>query len=68
MRVRLISFGPLKTAFAEGGEWREMRAGESVSGLLAALREEGRLSDAALKTAAVAVNRDYVCGERELQE
>jgi molybdopterin converting factor small subunit len=66
MRVRLISFGPLKTVFADGGEWRELRAGESVSGLLAALREEGRVNDAALRTAAVAVNRDYVPGEHVL--
>ena len=68
MRVRLISFGPLKSAFAEGGEWRELRAGESVSGLLAALREEGRVNEAALRTAAVAVNRDYVRGEHILRE
>jgi molybdopterin synthase catalytic subunit/molybdopterin converting factor small subunit len=66
MRVRLISFGPLKAVFAEGGEWRELRAGESVSGLLAALREEGRVSEAALRTAAVAVNRDYVRPEHVL--
>ena len=66
MRVRLISFGPLKSAFAEGGEWRELRAGESVSSLLAALREEGRVSEAALRTAAVAVNRDYVKPEHVL--
>ena len=68
MRVRLISFGPLKSAFAEGGEWRELRAGESVSGLLAALREEGRVNEAALRTAAVAVNRDYVRGEHVLRD
>jgi molybdopterin synthase catalytic subunit/molybdopterin converting factor small subunit len=68
MRVRLISFGPLKAVFAEGGEWRELRAGESVSGLLGALREEGRLSEAALRTAAVAVNRDYVHGEVVLKD
>jgi len=68
MRVRLISFGPLKTVFAEGGEWRELRAGESVSGLLAALREEGRVSEAALRSAAVAVNRDYVRGEHVLRD
>jgi len=68
MRVRLISFGPLKSAFAEGGEWRELRAGESVSSLLAALREEGRVSEAALRTAAVAVNRDYVRGEHVLSD
>jgi molybdopterin synthase catalytic subunit/molybdopterin converting factor small subunit len=68
MRVRLISFGPLKTVFAEGGEWRELRAGESVSGLLAALREEGRVSEAAMRTVAVAVNRDYVKPEYVLSD
>jgi molybdopterin synthase catalytic subunit len=68
MRVRLISFGPLKTVFADGGEWHELRAGESVSGLLAALRAEGRVNDAALRTAAVAVNRDYVLGEHVLHD
>jgi molybdopterin synthase catalytic subunit len=68
MRVKLISFGPLKTVFADGGEWRELRAGESVSGLLAALREEGRLSEAILRTAAVAVNRDYVRGDHVLHD
>jgi molybdopterin synthase catalytic subunit len=68
MRVRLISFGPLKSVFAEGGEWRELRPGENVSGLLAALRTEGRLSEAALRTAAVAVNRDYVRGEHVLSD
>jgi molybdopterin synthase catalytic subunit len=68
MRVRLISFGPLKTVFAEGGEWRELPAGECVSGLLAALRQEGRLNEAMLRTAAVAVNRDYVRGERVLSD
>jgi len=68
MRVRLISFGPLKTVFAEGGEWRELRVGESVNGLLAALREEGRVNEAALRTAAVAVNRDYVKLEHVLRD
>jgi len=68
MRVRLISFGPLKTVFAEGGEWRELRAGESVSGLLAALRAEGRVDETALRSAAVAVNRDYVRGEHVLND
>jgi len=68
MRVRLISFGPLKTVFAEGGEWRELPEGERVSGLLAALRSEGRISEAVLRTAAVAVNRDYVWYEHVLCE
>jgi molybdopterin synthase catalytic subunit/molybdopterin converting factor small subunit len=66
MRVRLVSFGPLKTAFAEGGEWREMRVGEDVRGLLAALRKDGKISAEALRAAAVAVNRDYVGPEHVL--
>jgi molybdopterin synthase catalytic subunit/molybdopterin converting factor small subunit len=66
MRVRLVSFGPLKTSFAEGGEWREVSAGEDVRGLLAALREDGKISAEALRAAAVAVNRDYVGPEHVL--
>ena len=66
MRVKLLSFGPLKAVFAAGGEWREVREGESVGGLMEALRVEGRIPEAALRTAAVAVNRDYVGKDYEL--
>jgi len=59
MRVRVVSFGPLKGLFAEGGEMCEVRDGESVGGLLATLREQGRLDEVALKCAAVAVNHAY---------
>ncbi|HEY1744500.1 MAG TPA: molybdenum cofactor biosynthesis protein MoaE [Granulicella sp.] len=59
MRVHLVSFGPLKTVFPEGGLWRELRAGESVAGLLALLRHEGVVADDMLRSAAVAVNHEY---------
>ena len=59
MRVRVVSFGPLKTLFAEGGEMCEVRDGESVGGLLAILLEQGRVDEAALKCVAVAVNHEY---------
>jgi len=68
MRVRLLSFGPLKAIFTEGGEWRELPEGQSVATLLQSLQEEGRIPAAALRTAAVAVNRDYVSKDHPLRE
>ena len=68
MRVHLVSFGPLKAAFPEGSVSRKVPAGQSVSELLTALCEEGVFSEAALKTVAVAVNRDYVSREHLLRD
>jgi molybdopterin synthase catalytic subunit/molybdopterin converting factor small subunit len=68
MRVRLVSFGPLKSAFAEGGEWRELPEGASVGGLLDALRGEGVIAERALESAAVAVNQDYAAKDRMLRD
>ena len=68
MRVRLVSFGPLKNAFAEGGEWREIPSGMSVAGLLATLREQGPIAEKTLQSAAIAVNRDYVNAKHVLQD
>jgi len=68
MRVRVVSFGPLKTLFAEGGETCEVRVGESVGGLLARLHGEGRVDEASLKCAAVAVNHEYVTMEYLLND
>jgi molybdopterin synthase catalytic subunit/molybdopterin converting factor small subunit len=59
MRVHLVSFGPLKTIFPEGGVWRELRVGESVADLLALLRREGVVAEEMLRSAAVAVNHEY---------
>ncbi len=59
MRVRVLSFGPLKPLFAEGGEWRALDPGASVGQLLAALQDEGRIPPAALRSAAIAINEEY---------
>jgi molybdopterin synthase catalytic subunit/molybdopterin converting factor small subunit len=68
MRVRLVSFGPLKSVFGATGEWREVAAGESVGGLLDLLREEGRMEETALRTAAVAVNQEYAAKSMQLKD
>jgi molybdopterin synthase catalytic subunit len=68
MRVRLLSFGPLKSIFAEGGEWRELSRGSTVAALQQALLSEGILSEAALRSAAIAINRDYVTPTHILQD
>jgi len=59
MRVRVVSFGPLKTLFAEGGEVFELPTGESVGGLIGMLRDGGRVDEATLKCAAIAVDHEY---------
>ena len=59
MRVRLLSFGPLKSAFAEGGEWRTVAQGTSVECLLASLHDAGTISGPLLRSVAVAVNQEY---------
>jgi molybdopterin synthase catalytic subunit/molybdopterin converting factor small subunit len=68
MRVRLVSFGPLKAIFADGGDWRELTPGESVAGLLALLGREGTLPEAALRSAAIAVNHEYAAPEQTLHD
>ncbi len=68
MRIRLLSFGPWRSLLPPGGEWREVRAGESVRGLLARLAAEGRFGEAALRSAAVAVNQEYAGGGVVLAE
>jgi len=68
MRVRLVSFGPLKSVFAPEGDWRELPAGASVGGLLALLRQEGRIAAPALDSAAVAVNHEYAAKDRVLSD
>jgi molybdopterin synthase catalytic subunit/molybdopterin converting factor small subunit len=68
MRVHLVSFGPLKAMFGEGGDWRELAAGESVAALLAILRSEGTLPEGALESAAIAVNHEYAAPGCVLQD
>lgn len=68
VRVRLISFGPLKSIFAEGGEWRELPSETSVEALLVSLTASGVVSDMAARSAAVAVNQEYASPRHILQE
>lgn len=68
MRVRVLAFGPLKGAVAEGGVWREIAAGASVGSLLAELRGEGAIAEEMAARVAVAVNQEYAKAERELRD
>jgi molybdopterin synthase catalytic subunit len=68
MRVRVLSFGPLKSVFGAEGEWRALAAGASVGELLEDLRREGKIAAAALRTAAIAVNREYARAEQRLAD
>ena len=68
MRVRVVSFGPLKGIFGEDGEWREVRVGSTVGQLLKELVEDGRLDDAALRSAAVAVDHEYASEDDVLND
>jgi molybdopterin synthase catalytic subunit len=54
--------------FADGGEWRELRVGESVGGLLGRLREDGTIAEAALGAVAVAVNEEYAKAGQVLED
>ena len=69
MRVRVVSFGPWRervSAAASDG-W-EVEPGESVAGLLECLRAQGVVGEGMLKSAAVAVNHEYVGREHTLCE
>jgi MoaE-MoaD fusion protein len=68
MRVRILSFGPLKAALPPEGTWFELDAGPRVADLIRALVDEGTFSDAAMRTAAVAVNLEYAGPEYLLSD
>jgi molybdopterin synthase catalytic subunit/molybdopterin converting factor small subunit len=68
IRVRLLSFGSLKTLFADGGDWRDIKPGESVAGLLVQLRDDGILPAAAMRAAAIAVNHSYASPDQILND
>ena len=52
-------FGPFKEIAPAADEWRELPEGETVAGLLAALRNEGALPEKLLLASAIAVNQEY---------
>jgi molybdopterin synthase catalytic subunit/molybdopterin converting factor small subunit len=68
IRVRLLAFGSLKAIVSPDGDWRELRLGESVAGLLATLSSEGLIDAAALRSAAIAVNQHYTPRTHTLED
>lgn len=66
MRIKLLSFGPLRSALPEGGAWREIPAGETVAGLIQSLQAEGLFERTTLCSAAIAVNHEYADSSRAL--
>jgi molybdopterin synthase catalytic subunit len=68
MRVRLLSFGPLKAALPPEGAWFELAGEGRVADLIRALVAKGTFSDAAMRTAAVAVNHEYAGPEHRLSD
>jgi molybdopterin synthase catalytic subunit len=71
MRIRLLSFGPLKAALPPEGAWLEL-TGEAhthrVSDLLRSLIDRGTFTPAALRSAAVAVNHEYASPDHLLTD
>ena len=68
LRIHLLSFGPLRSLLPEGGLWREIRIGTSVSTLLAELNGDRVFPAGSLGTAAVAVNHEYAGPEHLLRD
>jgi molybdopterin synthase catalytic subunit len=68
MRVRLLSFGPLKSALPPEGAWFELAAEGRVADLVRLLVNEGKFSEVAMRTAAVAVNFEYAGREHLLSD
>jgi molybdopterin synthase catalytic subunit len=68
IRVRLLSFGPLKAVFGPEGTGREIPAGLTLAGLLAQLTAESLIAPAALASAAIAVNHEYAAPDRLLAD
>jgi molybdopterin synthase catalytic subunit/molybdopterin converting factor small subunit len=63
-----MSFGPLRSLFKEGGEWREVQPGETVNELLGALLLEGHISPVALQSVAIAIEGEYAARDTVLHD
>ena len=68
MRVRLLSFGPLKAALPPDGAWVDLPGEGCVADLVRTLVDKGTFSEAAMRTSAVAVNREYAGPEHLLRD
>lgn len=68
MRIRLLSFGPLKAALPPEGVWFELAGERRVADLVRALIDQGTFTDTAMRSAAVAVNQEYAAPDHLLSE
>lgn len=68
MRVRLLSFGPLKSALPPDGAWVELPGERRVADLVQTLVDDGTFTRQAMRSAAVAVNREYASPEQVLSD
>jgi molybdopterin synthase catalytic subunit/molybdopterin converting factor small subunit len=68
IRVRLRSFGPLRTVFPPEGSVRDLQVGGSVADLLRELREEGSISESMLGSVAIAINQEYASPDQTLHD
>jgi molybdopterin synthase catalytic subunit len=68
MRVRVLSFGPLKAALPPDGAWVELAGKRRVEDLVRALVDQGTFTDAAMHSAAVAVNQEYAAPDQILSD
>lgn len=68
MRVRLLSFGPLKTALPVEGRWIDVTDDRRVADLVRSLVDDGTFTREAMRSAAVAVNQEYAAPEQVLQD
>jgi molybdopterin synthase catalytic subunit/molybdopterin converting factor small subunit len=68
IRVRLISFGPLKNVFGDEGQWNEFPAGLTVAELMVKLVDGDRITTEAARSSAIAVNKDYAPKDRVLHD
>lgn len=68
MRIRLLSFGPLKAALPPDGAWIELSGERRVSDLVRTLVDRGTFTDKAMRSAAVAVNQEYAAPDQFLSD
>ena len=68
MRIRLLSFGPLKAALPPGGAWLEFAQQPRVSDLIRTLVDRGTFTASALHSVAVAVNHEYAAPDHTLAD
>jgi molybdopterin synthase catalytic subunit len=68
MRIRLLSFGPLKAALPPEGAWVEFDSERRVADLVRTLVDDGTFTAEAMRSAAVAVNREYAGPDHTLHD